>query len=139
MPAVSRENFVGVFSVRDGIFLHRREEATKNQGVSLASAEVENLVEMVVSVMRMEEHPLLPKLLKRSPFEAEFSTTRTIELRRKGQTPGSGLQLSFDEGDDLIWLVRQTQSGLLADTQHTGNTRHHAYNPTPDPPFDGRG
>lgn len=139
MSVIGRGNLQAVFNTRDGLFIHRVEHSTSREhGVAFSAAEAEKLVQMVLSVLRVETLPLLPRTLKASPFESEFGTDRTIELRRREQRPDSGLRFRFEEADDLIWLVEQAKVGYIADGQAKPRAPGHAYWPTPDAPIDGR-
>lgn len=67
----------------------------------------DSLVDMISVVMRVESFKLLPKVLKNPPYECQFQPDRSIELRHEDSMPGSGLIFTFDDGDDLIWMVKE--------------------------------
>lgn len=138
MAVILRDQLSAVVSIRDGLLVRRVNEP---KGLSFAGAESEALKQMVVSVMRIEDNPLPPRHIKRAPFLAELNSDRSIEFRRQGDEPGEGLRISFDEGDDLIWLIDTAMSGYLAETQTIGRAPASGpkpYWPQPDPPISGR-
>ena len=100
----------GAFSVdvtvRDGIVI-KRDKST----LQFSAAEVDTLLNALLTVMRIESYSLLPNKLSIPPFLIRFFENRSMEITRNYESQtGSGLPFKFEDGDDLIWLATQAKA-----------------------------
>ncbi len=113
-------------SIRDGLILKR-----ENSSLQFSAAETDDLLGLIMTIMRIESYPLLPNKLNVPPFICEFHPNRSMEIRRNGVD--AGVPVKFEEGDDLIWLVSQAKNQYIAQGKSTGPLKGLKGPAMPDP------
>ena len=120
--------FTATHSIRDGLIVNRDKSK-----FSFSTGEADKLVQLIVTVMRVESYPALPSRLQVHPFECKFFPNKTMELYRNDKD--GGIPFTFNEGDDLIWLVQQIRNVALESDRHHGSVSGFQPRNTPDPLF----
>jgi len=66
--------FTATHSIRDGLIINHNKST-----LSFSTGEADKLVQLIVTVMRVESYPVLPSRLQVHPFECKFFPNKTIK------------------------------------------------------------